>query len=191
MGYKEDQRLPSEIAEKEQYRPPPPAYTPSLPPRASFEELRITANAASLDISDHLAPQEPRLNRSSFTWSSRDPRNASTESLLPEVNPDGKRKLLLIYIHGFMGNETSFQSFPAHVHDLVRDLMVETHIVHTKIYPRYRSRRAIEFARDEFSNWYGPRIRYPLLLLIMIIGYNHMNLQTQILYYLDTAWVVF
>lgn len=152
MGYQEDQRLPSERAEKEQYQPPPPVYAPSLPPRASFEELRITANA------NNLTTEEPRLNRSRFTWTSKDPRNASTESLLPEVNQDGKRTLLLIYIHGFMGNETSFQSFPAHVHNLVRDLMMETHIVHTKIYPRYRSRKSIEFARDEFSNWYGIRM---------------------------------
>lgn len=153
MGYQEDQRLPSERADNGQMRSSPPAYTPLPPPRVSSEELRITANIESLDISDHLTQEEPRFNRSQFTWTSRDPRNASTESLLPEVNPDGKRKLLLIYVHGFMGNETSFQSFPAHVHSLVRDLMVETHIVHTKIYPRYRSRRAIEFARDEFSDW--------------------------------------
>jgi hypothetical protein len=25
--------------------------------------------------------------------------------------------------------------------------------VHTKIYPRYKSRRPIEFARDDFSKW--------------------------------------
>ena len=64
-----------------------------------------------------------------------------------------KRTLLLIYIHGFMGNEASFKSFPAHVHNLLTISLEETHVVHTKIYPRYKSRKAIDFARDDFSTW--------------------------------------
>ena len=55
-----------------------------------------------------------------------------------------------------MGNETSFQSFPAHVHNLLTVLLAETHVVHTKIYPRYRSKRSISFARDDFSRWLAP-----------------------------------
>ncbi|KAH0293044.1 hypothetical protein KCU62_g1414, partial [Aureobasidium sp. EXF-3399] len=55
-----------------------------------------------------------------------------------------------------MGNETSFQSFPAHVHSLVAALLSETHTVHTKIYPRYRSKKKIDFARDDFSRWLRP-----------------------------------
>lgn len=85
-------------------------------------------------------------------WRSQDPRTTSTESLVP-LGQNGRRTLLLIYIHGFMGNETSFQSFPAHVHNLLAITLTETHVVHTKIYPRYKSRRAIDFARDDFSNW--------------------------------------
>jgi len=87
-------------------------------------------------------------------WRSRDPRSNSQSSLVPsESGRDGRRTLLLIYIHGFNGNETSFQSFPAHVHNLLTIQLAETHVVHTKIYPRYRSRKTIEFARDDFSNW--------------------------------------
>jgi pimeloyl-ACP methyl ester carboxylesterase len=67
-----------------------------------------------------------------------------------------RRKLLCIYVHGFMGNETSFRSFPAHVHNLLAVLLAETHAVHTKIYPRYRSRRNITCARDDFSAWLTP-----------------------------------
>ena len=63
---------------------------------------------------------------------------------------------MLIYIHGFMGNETSFRSFPAHVHNLLTLLLAETHVVHTKIYPRYRSKRNISFSRDDFSTWLEP-----------------------------------
>jgi len=62
----------------------------------------------------------------------------------------------LVYIHGFMGNETSFQSFPAHVHNLVTVKLAESHVVHTKIYPKYKSRKQIEFARDAFSEWLRP-----------------------------------
>jgi pimeloyl-ACP methyl ester carboxylesterase len=55
-----------------------------------------------------------------------------------------------------MGNETSFRSFPAHVHHLLTVVLAETHVVHTKIYPRYRSKRNISFARDDFSKWLEP-----------------------------------
>lgn len=55
-----------------------------------------------------------------------------------------------------MGNETSFRSFPAHIHNIVTVKLAESHSVHTKIYPKYKSRRHIEFARDGFSDWLRP-----------------------------------
>ena len=58
-----------------------------------------------------------------------------------------------------MGNETSFRSFPAHVHNLLTVLLAETHVVHTKIYPRYRSKRNISFARDDLSKWLDPHTK--------------------------------
>ena len=87
-------------------------------------------------------------------WSTLDPRSSSTDSLTPR-SPAGaaRRKLLLIYIHGFHGSETSFQAFPAHVHNLLTELLAPSHVVHTKIYPRYQSRKAISIARDNFSHW--------------------------------------
>ncbi|KAH0537792.1 hypothetical protein FGG08_005474 [Glutinoglossum americanum] len=90
-------------------------------------------------------------------WASPDPRSSSTQSLVPSDSGEpGRRTLLLVYIHGFLGNETSFQSFPAHVHNLLKIILAETHVIHTKIYPRYKSRKAIEFARDDFSKWLSP-----------------------------------
>jgi hypothetical protein len=84
-----------------------------------------------------------------------DPRSSSTQSLVPaEVPGDSRRKLLLIYIHGFMGNETSFKSFPAHVHNLVTITLMRSHVVHTKIYPRYKSRTKVDLVAEEFSRWY-------------------------------------
>ena len=82
----------------------------------------------------------------------KDPRSSSAQSLIPD-QPEGRRILLLIYIHGFVGNELSFSSFPAHVHDIATKLLIATHVVHTKIYPRYKSRKTIDVARDDFSRW--------------------------------------
>src|ERR1700761_446894 len=126
---------------------------PPLPPRASSSALSTPSEAP---------PPYSSINATSTVpygpWASQDLRASSTQSLVPsESNAQGsRRKLLLIYIHGFMGNETSFRSFPAHLHYLLTVLLQETHVVHTKVYPRYRSRRNISFARDDFSKWLEP-----------------------------------
>jgi hypothetical protein len=93
-----------------------------------------------------------RAEIASEPWT-HDPRTSPMQSISPSELRDGQRTLLLIYIHGFMGNETSFQSLPAHVHNILTMALAESHVVHTKIYPRYKSRKAIEFARDNFSEW--------------------------------------
>lgn len=97
----------------------------------------------------------PPSYTSVMAMSSQDPRSSSTQSLIPDPNLEntGRRRILLVYIHGFMGNETSFRSFPAHVHNLVSVTLADTHVVHTKIYPRYRARYSLEQARDQFSAW--------------------------------------
>lgn len=88
-----------------------------------------------------------------------DPRTSSTESLtpsLPEYEEIERRILLVIYIHGFMGNDTSFQSFPAHVHQYLKLALSDSHVVHSKVYPRYKTYKTIEIARDNFSKWLEP-----------------------------------
>lgn len=97
----------------------------------------------------------PSMLNSQDAWKSRDPRSSSTQSLLPSLN-EGRRTLLVVYIHGFMGDNTSFQSFPAHVHNYLREELSETHVIHSKIYPRYKTYKAIEVARDNFSKWLEP-----------------------------------
>ncbi|EUC41325.1 hypothetical protein COCMIDRAFT_8931 [Bipolaris oryzae ATCC 44560] len=94
----------------------------------------------------------------SLSMSSKDPRSSSTQSLVPDpaLEDSGRRRLLLIYIHGFMGDETSFRSFPAHVHNLVTVTLADSHVVHTKVYPRYKSRDSLQIARDNFSAWLAP-----------------------------------
>ncbi|KAK1983111.1 hypothetical protein LZ30DRAFT_780812 [Colletotrichum cereale] len=92
-------------------------------------------------------------------WRLADPRSSSAHSLAPSTKDrDGvtRRTLLVIYIHGFYGNESSFRSFPAHVHNYLKDALAETHVVHSKIYPRYKTYKAIDVARDNFSQWLEP-----------------------------------
>ncbi|RDL32117.1 Uncharacterized protein BP5553_09519 [Venustampulla echinocandica] len=134
----------AQMAEKShQHRSPPP-----LPPRSA---------AAQPPPPPYTANDFERGRLISEQWRSHDPRSSSTHSLVPsESARRGRRTLLLVYIHGFMGNESSFQSFPAHVHNLLTITVAETHMVHTKIYPRYKSRKAIDFARDGFSSWLEP-----------------------------------
>lgn len=69
---------------------------------------------------------------------------------------DERRILLVVYIHGFMGNNTSFRSFPAHVHDYLKNALEESHVIHSKVYPRYKTYKAIEVARDRLSEWLRP-----------------------------------
>lgn len=90
--------------------------------------------------------------------SDRDPRVCSTVSLRPTPSAQAAlhRRLLLIYIHGFLGSEQSFGAFPADIHYSLVARLADSHAVHTKVYPRYRSRRPIGFARDDFSEWLRP-----------------------------------
>lgn len=88
-----------------------------------------------------------------------DPRTSSTQSLtpsLPEYEETERRILLLVYIHGYMGNDSSFQSFPAHVHKYLKLALADSHAIHSKIYPRYKTYKAIDVARDNFSKWLEP-----------------------------------
>lgn len=119
---------------------PPPAYT-------------ATANSAAVQP----PPLPPRNSERSINqMATYDSRPSSPQSIgpAPGAQNAGRRTLLLVYIHGFMGDETSFQSFPAHLHNILTITMAESHTVHTKIYPKYRSRYQLEVARDGFSQWY-------------------------------------
>ncbi|KAJ9139494.1 Stress response protein nst1-like protein 2 [Pleurostoma richardsiae] len=91
-------------------------------------------------------------------WQTSDPRASSSQSLAASDtgSEDKRRTLLVVFIHGYLGGEASFRSFPAHVHNYLKATLVDTHVIHTKIYPRYKTYRAIEVARDNFSAWLEP-----------------------------------
>lgn len=131
---------------------------PPLPPRSKPPQPASPSPVLSPPDRDdgYLVPSSIGLGYSGKLHPS-DPRTSSSQSLIaPAVEADSRRSLLVIYIHGFYGNTQSFRSFPAHVHALLTELLSETHIVHSKIYPRYKCYRAIQVARDNFSAWLEP-----------------------------------
>ncbi|KAG6262837.1 hypothetical protein E4U48_007045 [Claviceps purpurea] len=123
-------------------RPPP------RPPRLASAGSSSKASASF--PSPYSAPENVVL-------SSTDPRTSPTQSLVPSIaEPETRRRLLVVYIHGFYGNDQSFRSFPAHVHALLKILLSSSHVIHSKIYPRYKTYKPIEIARDKFSAWLEP-----------------------------------
>lgn len=140
-------------------------HKPPLPPRkASHSSPSEPQSAMSVgESTQYLSPTAPlspsispaEKTNSPYSGGLHDPRASSTQSLRPveSAASTGRRTLLIIYIHGFLGDETSFGSFPAHVHSLITSSLAETHVVYTKVYPRYKSRKNVSFARDDFSNW--------------------------------------
>ncbi|PYH96611.1 hypothetical protein BO71DRAFT_348716 [Aspergillus ellipticus CBS 707.79] len=112
----------------------------------------------SLDIYDGVK-QRPFGSNTAGTQTRKrlfDSTSSLSLPLLRQPEDTIKRALLLIYIHGFNGSEASFYNFPAHVHSLLTSILSETHVVYTRIYPRYKSRGELKIARDNFSDWLSP-----------------------------------
>lgn len=112
---------------------------------------RPDSGPASLNNSPHLSPYLQAAPSSSLSIASSFASETSESTSRPK-----RRRLLVVYIHGFYGNDESFRSFPAHVHDPLKELLRETHFVHSKIYPRYKTYKAIEVGRDAFCEWLRP-----------------------------------
>ncbi|KAG8739077.1 hypothetical protein FRC10_006154 [Ceratobasidium sp. 414] len=55
--------------------------------------------------------------------------------------------LSLVFVHGFRGDHTSFQSFPT---DLHLHLLEKVPKLQTYVYPTYKTTRSLELARDHF-----------------------------------------
>lgn len=120
----------------------PPPYQPWQSSSSSFPSASDSGGAGLYPHSE---------------WRKADPRSSSTQSLTPSLHDQDERRILLVvYIHGFMGNNTSFRSFPAHVHSYLKDALAESHVIHSKVYPRYKTYKAIEVARDNLSKWLEP-----------------------------------
>lgn len=126
------------VPQPQQHRPP----LPPRPPRSPQRLVTVPANTTPANtIPANTAQSHP------------DVRSASQVSLVPAGGAVGTRTLLMIYIHGFMGDETSFQSFPAHLHNLLSVVVPQGYLVHTKVYPKFKTRHNILVATEDFSQW--------------------------------------
>ncbi|CAE6469591.1 unnamed protein product [Rhizoctonia solani] len=57
------------------------------------------------------------------------------------------RSLSIVFVHGFRGDHTSFQSFPVDLHQHLSLLIPR---LQTFVYPTYKTKRPLELARDDF-----------------------------------------
>ncbi|KAJ7092853.1 hypothetical protein B0H15DRAFT_832702 [Mycena belliarum] len=78
----------------------------------------------------------------------------------------------LVYIHGFQGNDTSFQTFPT---DLQQHLSakIPAHLnikIQTSLYPTYKSRKPIALATQNFLGWLSTQPPGPVILLAHSMG---------------------
>lgn len=138
--------------------PPLPSRNPPATSSSVTEEGLIDSNQAGVSDHDQLPPPPYQQTEPWYgAIHSGDPRTSSTDSLVPSSHEnESRRRLLVIYIHGFYGNDQSFRSFPAHLHAYLSAILSDSHVIHSKIYPRYKTYRAIEIARDNFSAWLEP-----------------------------------
>ncbi|KAL7625309.1 hypothetical protein AAE478_004525 [Parahypoxylon ruwenzoriense] len=133
---------------------------------------KVSADHVPLDVPRPNTGRRPSSSFASFS-AYDDPRSSSSQSLVSSslgYEETGRRKLLVIYIHGFMGSDASFQSFPAHVHKYLKLALSDTHIVHSKIYPRYKTYKALGVARDNFSGWLAPH--ESLTTDVVLVGHS-------------------
>lgn len=68
----------------------------------------------------------------------------------------GQQNLHLIYIHGFQGDHTTFQSFPKDLHVALSGRLSKSHpeiVVATSLYPTYKSKRPLSEATSNFLAW--------------------------------------
>jgi len=61
----------------------------------------------------------------------------------------------LVYVHGFQGNDTSFQSFPKDLQEYLSS-HVPGHLdveIKSSLYPTYKSVKLLSFATKNFLEW--------------------------------------
>ncbi|KAL0579905.1 hypothetical protein V5O48_002076 [Marasmius crinis-equi] len=75
--------------------------------------------------------------------------------------------LHLIYVHGFQGNDTTFQSFPTHLHKYLSERVPLRHNlqVQSTIYPTYQSRKPLSNATRNFLQWLSTQPPGPVILI--------------------------
>ncbi|KAI3613137.1 hypothetical protein WG66_001494 [Moniliophthora roreri] len=78
-----------------------------------------------------------------------------------------ERLLHIIYIHGFQGNDTTFQSFPTHLQKYLAE-KVSSRLglrIQSSLYPTYKSRKPISHATKNFLEWLATQPPGPVILI--------------------------
>lgn len=67
---------------------------------------------------------------------------------------DKRRVLLLCFIHGFKGNDDTFQNFPE---DLKRSIAsnLDNDLVESVVYPKYETKGELAQSTEAFLDWYA------------------------------------
>lgn len=78
--------------------------------------------------------------------------------------------LHLVYIHGFQGDDTSFQSFPLHLQEYLTKVLSENSSkyrfrVQSSLYPTYKSIKRLSYATNNFLEWLRTQPPGPIILL--------------------------
>ncbi|CUS11123.1 unnamed protein product, partial [Tuber aestivum] len=123
--------------------PPLPPREPIVPrsPTPSYSLLPATADCCSSSYSSG----DSRSRNAGLSTASKS---------APGSLPMGKRKLLLVYIHDFVGNESNFQSFPVYLHHLLSVALRSLGGgVHSKGYLQPKAKNNISIATARFSKW--------------------------------------
>ncbi|KAJ7644969.1 hypothetical protein FB45DRAFT_301304 [Roridomyces roridus] len=82
----------------------------------------------------------------------------------------GETVVHLVYIHGFQGNDTSFQTFPTDLHEHLC-VKIPAHLkLKSSLYPTYKSRKPIAQATDNFLSWLSTQPPGPVILLAHSMG---------------------
>ncbi|KAJ7023472.1 hypothetical protein C8F04DRAFT_182169 [Mycena alexandri] len=78
----------------------------------------------------------------------------------------------LVYIHGFQGNDTSFQTFPKDLQEhLAANIPSHLNIkIQSSLYPTYKSRKPIALATQNFLAWLSTQPPGPVILLAHSMG---------------------
>ncbi|KAJ3921601.1 hypothetical protein F5877DRAFT_88694 [Lentinula edodes] len=83
-----------------------------------------------------------------------------------------QRLVHLVYIHGFRGDETTFQAFPTHLQQYLTD-HIPTHLnlkIQSSLYPTYKSVKPISSATKTFVEWLRTQPPGPVILLAHSMG---------------------
>ncbi|KDQ60247.1 hypothetical protein JAAARDRAFT_56178 [Jaapia argillacea MUCL 33604] len=81
-----------------------------------------------------------------------------------------EQTLHLIYVHGFRGDQTSFQAFPTDLHNSVSKKLPSNVALQSCLYPTYKSRKPIGYVAKNFLGWLETLPPGPIILLAHSMG---------------------